>query len=959
MLHNLILPDKCNIIYSAIQAGDTMKSLFLKYWAHQLTLQGENGNISDLAATLNTARIDMHPYQISAVNDCLLSLRENNGVILADEVGLGKTIETGLIISKLCQSGKRRILIITPPGLIEQWDKELTEKFHFNVRVTDGSLMRKKKPPNPFITRKANEILICSYHFASNKFKDLSMVPFDLCCIDEAHNLRNPQGKRSSNIKTALKHVPKVLITATPIQNNREDLYSLVRMIDQYFPIVSKKSCDPEELWKPLLVRKLRKDSDVNYTERITMTINFESSDSEKDLYHAVETFFKGDKLHCMKEGNRALVRMTLRRLLASCPSNLATTLNRLKKRLEHISEMQKPLPKPNSSMSKKQLEKLEELSKQKRRFKIKLTDAEREQIKSEIEELETLRSRALKIEDNSKSEALIYILREGLKRVEENGGARKAVIFTEYLETQQHIAELLKTVPDLKVVLINGSNKNPQAERIYRQWLKRNKPPRYIEDDPVSQKAYYDWKKKYGKTSRYKKNPNIDRKTALLEYFEKHADILIATDAASEGLNLQFCSLLINYDLPWNPQRIEQRIGRCHRYGQKNDVVVVNFMNLYNYAEKRLLKILTPKLEVFKDTLKQSNEILDLQSLDDKTISLEKWAEEVFRKCRSREEIEQAFAEKDSQKPVEDDIKSTEHFNPDLDSIILRNREKIWELFKYSYAKSGKFSDNTMSVHLKRDVKKTRDNGKKISIRQGKYTIHPDCKRRGCEYLNPRSPVIETALRDGRKITLSGIKKTSLKFSIPENVRLSSDIPLSTYGAVRVILAKCKSYYGYDKLIYAGYYYSGKYLYKMPEDSLKALLECPYKPVDTNRKFYTGFIRSITANIIAEANKFLQGEFERHLEHIDENMDKALREKQTQLKHELDLARRNLQEAQSSKSDHEKKLANIKFEQTWHQYNNDLAEFRHRHNITVLQTKKDHAPNINTETLFTIHWET
>lgn len=229
----------------------------------------------------------------------------------------------------------------------------------------------------------------------------------------------------------------------------------------------------------------------------------------------------------------------------------------------------------------------------------------------------------------------MIYILREGLKKVEETGGTRKAVIFTEFLGTQQHISELLKAIPEFKhkqkVVLINGSNRNPQAERIYSQWLKRNKPPRYIKDNPIAKQKYNDWKRKYGKNNRYKNNPNIDRKTALLEYFEKRADILIATDAAAEGLNLQFCSLLINYDLPWNPQRIEQRIGRCHRYGQKNDVVVVNFMNLNNYAEKRLLELLTTKLKLFENTLGQSNKIMDLQLSHKEAIAFEKWVAEIF----------------------------------------------------------------------------------------------------------------------------------------------------------------------------------------------------------------------------------------------------------------------------------------------------------------------------------------
>lgn len=923
-----------------------MKTLFLKYWAYQLTLKGSDRNISDLAVTLNDVKIDMNPKQITAVNDCLRSLRENNGVILADEVGLGKTIEAGIIISKLWQSGKRKILIITPSGLIEQWCKELSEKFHFKLKVVDGRFMRRKKPPNPFVN---DDIVICSYHFASNKAKYLSGLPFDLCCIDEAHNLRNHHGKRSSNIRNALKNIPKLLLTATPIQNSINDLYSLVAMIDQYFPIgTAQKIPDNNQSlrsrWEPLLVRNLRKDSGVNFVERITMTRNFELNDSEKALYKAVEDFLYKDNLHCMKQGNRQLVKMTLRRLLASCPSNLARTLKRLKKRLLDIDKIHEGLPKPNISMSKKQLEELERLKKLKRQFKQKLSQHEIKLLKSETVELDYLYSLANNIKDNSKSEALIYALQKGLKQTVDNGGLRKAVIFTEFLQTQQHIDEILKTIPEFKkkTVLINGSNVNPQSEKIYRNWLK-----------------------KYRNSDRFKNNPNLDKKTALLDYFENKADILIATEAASEGLNLQFCSLMINYDLPWNPQRIEQRIGRCHRYGQKNDVVVINFMNLDNLAESRLLDLLKCKLKLFEDTLGQSNDILDFKESFNDGKAFEQWVSEVFLQCRTKEEINKAFDEKnaeiESQMIINDDLKDMSHiFNnssPDITKMIDSNRNKIWAIFKLAYEKFEKLSDKTMSFEIKQDLHYEGIDGKPVYLDKGKYSLMPNCRRRGFKYLDLKSPVIQGPLLEARELKPKLTTKVALKFQQPKDV--AWDVPPNSYGAIKVVFAKCKCYYDYEKLIHIGYFHAAGELYEMSEDSIRSLLESPYVFTDATKKFNTKLLKDIAQKRFNEEHNFLQKEYDHHLQLVKDRMERWSKEKRSHLRFDLDNAQRNLKESMSSDNIQKQDYANIKFEQAWHRYNNDIAELEHKEHMTLLQVKNEYTPNLDKEVLFTIHWQT
>ena len=633
---------------------------------------------------------------------------------------------------------------------------------------------------------------------------------------------------------------------------------------------------------------------------------------------------------------------MTLRRLLASCPSNLARALKRLKMRLLDIDKIHEGLPKPNSSMSQKQLDELERLGTLKRQYKQKLSQQEIKLLKTEAAKLDHLHSLAVNIKDNSKSEALIYALRKGLKQIVDNGGSRKAVIFTEFLQTQQHIEEILKAIPEFKkkTVLINGGNINPQSEKIYRDWLK-----------------------KYRNSDRFKNNPNIDRKTALLDYFENKADILIATEAASEGLNLQFCSLMINYDLPWNPQRIEQRIGRCHRYGQKNDVVVINFMNLDNHAEKRLLDLLDHKLKLFEATLGQSNDIIDLKNSFKDGKDFEQWVGEVFLRCRTAEEIDKAFDEKDAEiesLAISDDWKDMSHiFNyssPDITKMIDDNRNKIWAIFKLAYQKFEKLSDKTMSFQIREELQYYED-GKPVCLNRGKYTLMPNSKRRGYKYLELKSPVVQGPLLEARELKPKRTTKVALKFQQPEGI--TWNVPLNSYGAIRVVFAKCKCYYEYEKLIHVGYFHNDGELHEMSEDSIISLLESPYVFTEATNKFNTKFLKDIAQKRFDKEHKILQNEYDYHLQLVKDRMERWSKEKRSHLRFDLDNAQRNLKESMSSDNARKQDYAKIKFEQAWQQYNNDIAELKHKEHMTLLQVKNESFPSLDKEVLFTIHWQT
>jgi len=193
-------------------------------------------------------------------------------------VGLGKSIEAGIIMYRYRQKGKRKVLLVVPASQIDQWKRELEEKFHLPVTTGNSRYLRRKNPPNPFV---GDGIMLCSYQFAANKAKYLAGQPWDPCCIDEEHNLRNPHGKISTTLRKTLRDFPKLLLTATPIQNAMDDLYSLAALADRYFPVSSSNEVR-DSRWKPLLIRTLRKDSKINFANRFTVTSDFNLSEFEK-----------------------------------------------------------------------------------------------------------------------------------------------------------------------------------------------------------------------------------------------------------------------------------------------------------------------------------------------------------------------------------------------------------------------------------------------------------------------------------------------------------------------------------------------------------------------------------------------------------------------------------------------------------------------------------------------------
>ena len=609
-----------------------------KYIAHFLTRRLPANDLNKLTASLQDAQVDLTPHQVEAA---LFAFKSplSKGAILADEVGLGKTIEAGIILSQHWSEHKRNLLVICPANLRKQWSGELLEKFYlpsvimetksFNEAVEKGNL-------NPFDTE---NIVICSYQFAKAKAPYLKRTDWNLVIIDEAHRLRNvykPQNIIANVIKSAIESRKKILMTATPLQNSILELYGLVSIIDGYVfgDLKSFKSQfghnlsqqEYDELKKrlqPVCKRTLRRQvlEYIKYTKRIAIVEEFYPTKDEQQLYDWVTTYLGKPKLYALPNSQRQLMTLILRKLLASSTYAIYGTFCSLVNRLQAVLAQNIDITSANEVIDDYKADndewadesEIEDVEKE------ELHPADIEGIRNEIKELEQFRDLAAKIKKNSKAEHLFVALEKGFEQLTKLGAPQKALIFTESKRTQEFLYELLeKRGYKGKIVRFNGTNTDGESTAIYKSWLAQHKG-----------------------SSKVTGSPTADKRAAIVDYFRNEATIMIATEAAAEGINLQFCSLIVNYDMPWNPQRIEQRIGRCHRYGQKFDVVVINFLNKNNAADIRVYQLLDEKFQLFSGVFGASDEVLG--SIGN-GVDFEKRISQIYNECRTTAEIEAAF---------------------------------------------------------------------------------------------------------------------------------------------------------------------------------------------------------------------------------------------------------------------------------------------------------------------------
>jgi superfamily II DNA or RNA helicase len=630
-----------------------------KYLAYELTRRGPANSIEKFAGTLADAKVDMNPHQVEAA---LFAFKSplSKGAILADEVGLGKTIEAGIVLSQFWAEGKNRILLLVPASLRKQWQNELTDKFYLPSSILEGpsfNKARKAGVSNPFDTLStgAPEIIISSHPFAAGKDEFLMRTPWDLVVIDEAHRLRNVHKADNINarkLRTALHNSRKILLTATPLQNNLLELYGLVSFIDEHafgdkkaFSTQYNRSqtddsyAELKSRLAPFCYRTLRRQVTeyIRYTSRSAITQDFTPTAEEVALYDLVSEYLQRDDLQALPAGQRQLITLVLRKLLASSSFAIAGALDSMHRRLTRT------LRADDQSREKSLVEELDEdtdggFSEDAEEWEDDpaapgfLSIEDRAALEAEVHELACFRDQAISIQENAKGEALLIALEKGFTAMRANGANDKAIIFTESRRTQEYLVRRLTAAgygDDL--VLFNGTNGDPATREIYENWKQINQG-----------------------TDRVSGSRSADVRQALVEHFKDSARIMIATEAAAEGINLQFCSLVINYDLPWNPQRIEQRIGRCHRYGQNHDVVVINFLNRANAADQRVHELLSDKLRLFDGLFGSSDEVLGIL---ESGVDFEKRIHAIYQKCRHTDEIQSSFDA--LQKELETEIKA------------------------------------------------------------------------------------------------------------------------------------------------------------------------------------------------------------------------------------------------------------------------------------------------------------
>jgi len=640
-------------------------SVFQKrYLAEKISLQKMAGSLSRLSSVLAKSTIDLNTYQIHAALYAFNSPL-SRGAILADEVGLGKTIEAGIIISQLWAEGKRKILIMAPASLRKQWQDELQAKFGLESEIWDSPAFRERVNSGEKTPFTYDGIFIASYHFVYSHLGLIEKQPWSVVIIDEAHRFRRvfkgrDASKMAYEIREIIKDKPKVLLTATPLQNSLEELYGIASFIDDKLLgspysfktrfiqeikdrtelakrrleelrslIRGEEKNDPTAI-SGIITRTLRKQvvEYVPFTDRSSMTFNFDPTDEEIELYEKVSAYLQRPKIAAIASTQRNLMILVYRKLLASSSFAIADTLKKLSDNLKTEIELREKESSaqnqnPEAPVDEDLEEELEELElegieQKQKKEKVRVDPVySDEEIKKEIQELDEYYTLAIKIKENTKGVALFKALSDLFKQAKENKWPEKAIVFTESTRTQEYLSKLLE-VAGISFTKFNGSNNSPEARVAFEKW-KKDFPEAAMQGSA---------------------NANI--RQALIYDFQKNKKVFLTTEAGAEGLNMQFCNIVINYDLPWNPQRVEQRIGRCHRYGQKYQVIVANFLNTKNYADKRVLELLEEKLHLFNGLFGSSDEILGaLES----GLDFQKKILEIYQNCRTPEEYEKAFS--------------------------------------------------------------------------------------------------------------------------------------------------------------------------------------------------------------------------------------------------------------------------------------------------------------------------
>lgn len=951
-----------------------------KYYAYELTRKGGQG-VDRLGRALFDACVDLNPHQIEAA---LFALRSplSKGVLLADEVGLGKTIEAGLVLCQNWAENKRKILVVCPASLRKQWAVELEEKFNLSSQILDAKTYKdliSSGNPNPFDDKK---IIICSMHFVASKALDIRAIPWNLVVIDEAHKLRNAY--RESNrigqaVKQATMDCKKLLLTATPLQNSLVELYGLSTLIDdnifgdlssfktQYINYGGDISGLRDRLqgfcWRTL---RSQVTEYVPYTERKLITRPFKPTEQEHTLYEAVSRYLMRSDTYAFPARQKHLLVLLIRKVLASSPTALAGTLEIIYERLKKLYEKTKEgLSAAELLIAQEELDEdlLDEILEDEEDELEDVVDApdvvedaeevDIHKLSEEIKEIEDYIRWARSIGVDTKSKALLTALEVGFRKMAEMEAPRKAVIFTESRRTQDWLFSHLESNGYAgEVVRFNGTNKDDSTGVIYANWLEANK-----------------------ESGRITGSKQIDMRAAILDHFKSDASILIATEAGAEGLNMQFCSLLINFDLPWNPQRIEQRIGRCHRYGQKHDVVVINFLNEKNEADKRVHELLEHKFNLFSGVFGASDDVL---GVIESGVDFERRVLDIYQECRSEKEIKKAFEL--LQKELEESINARmldtrkmllEHFDEDVHERLKVNligtQEKLdriaklfWSVTKYILNKHAHFNDDILSFDLHSPLNH--------ESRKGTYHLVTKTKDvQNSDYLYRLShPLGEAVIKQAQNQLCPvsevnfDITNNPTKISVIEKLKGMS-------GWLTLKQLKVHSFETEEYLLFSAIDQNGK---NLDQETVEKLFSC----IGTDSGI-VALPSSIASRLDADSERHIQATITRNLEennkHLSEaciqldkwaeDMEKAAAKEMDDTKRKISDVRRKVRLAETMQEQSElqeelKKLEKLRRRQQTKifEVEDDIANKRDN---LVDQLTKRMEQKTEIQTLFTIKW--
>ena len=939
-----------------------------KYIAYELTRRFPSGSSEKFNVALMDAQVDLNPHQVESA---LFAFKSplSKGAILADEVGLGKTIEAGILLSQLWAERRKKLLIICPANLRKQWSQELYDKFFLDTIILENKNFNefvKSGKRNPF---DQNKIIICSYQFARAKADLMQLISWDLAVVDEAHRLRNvykPTNKIGNAIKEALSHSRKALLTATPLQNSLLELYGLVSIIDEHTfgdiksfrsqflrTVEGENYQDLRGRLKSVCIRNLRRQVQeyIRYTNRIPLTIKFEPSDDEQKLYEAVSDYLQKELLYALPASQRHLMTLILRKLLASSSFAIAGTLNSLIKKLHQVIKDHQKVSVADEVSEDYELfeEQAEEWEEDEQSGENSLTETDIEAIRLEIAELEKFRDLAESIKHNAKGEKLLTALKEGFSKMDKHAN-KKAIIFTESTRTQNYLFNLLSEQYPDKIVLFNGSNNDETSNKVYKSWLEKNRG-----------------------TDKVTGSPTADKRAALVEYFRNEATIMIATEAAAEGINLQFCSLLINYDLPWNPQRIEQRIGRCHRYGQKYDVVVVNFLNVKNAADIRVFQLLAEKFKLFSGVFGASDDVLG--SIES-GVDFEKRIAEIYQKYRTEQEIIEQFdlLQKELDEQINSKMLSTRetllaNFDDEvLDKLKIRLSESreyinkyeqwLWAVTKFELNGAATFNDKNLSFKLKKQPYPEATFPTE-AFKLGKPNTEAHVYRMG-------HPLAQTVLEKAKEKELPNASLTFDLTGYVGNVSIL-DVLKGKQGWLSALAVSVDSFESSDYVIAFGQTDDGK---PLNEEQAKRLLTLPVKQTNENTSNLDIanvsnqteiHLDALLKSISERDNNYLKFETEKLTKWAEDRMNAAelaiketkakIKELNREVQKTIDpMAQLKLQQQLQEESRKQKKQRQEIFI-----VEDEIAEMRDK---MIADIQKRMKQEINKTHLFTINWK-